>query len=131
MDKNGWLHRTANVINSRNGNIYNLTVDIAKAKDGRTILYATDGKIKKVGNVDVNSLKIKGSRQNSNTDIIPQTPEKVNRKNSISETFSDDFPIRSDLGSDIYGKDVALEFPIRKDIPKNNVDAEAKTGADG
>ena len=131
LDKNGWLHRKANVINSRNGNIYNLTVDIAKAKDGRTILYATNGKIKKVGNVQVGSLKIKGPGQNSNTDIIPQTPEKVNRKNSISETFSDDFPIRSDLGSDIYGKDVALEFPIRKDIPKNNVDAEAKTEADG
>lgn len=66
MDKNGWLHRNANVINKRNGNIYNLTVDIAKAADGRTILYATDGKIKKVGTVKVNSLKIKGSRQNSN-----------------------------------------------------------------
>lgn len=67
----------------------------------------------------------------SNADIIPQNSEKVNRKNSISETFPDDFPIRSDLGSDIYGKDVALEFPIRKDIAGNNVDAEAKTGADG
>ena len=37
-----------NVINQKNGNIYNLTVDIAKTADGRTILYATDGKIKKV-----------------------------------------------------------------------------------
>ena len=96
LDKNGWLHRKANVINSRNGNIYNLTVDIAKAKDGRTILYATNGKIKKVGNVQVGSLKIKGPGQNSNTDIIPQTPEKVNRKNSISETFPNDFPIKSE-----------------------------------
>lgn len=42
--------------------------EIAKYADGRTILYATDGKIKKVGNVDVNSLTIKGSRQNSNFD---------------------------------------------------------------
>ena len=42
--------------------------EIAKYADGRTILYATDGKMKKVGNVDVNSLTIKGSRQNSNFD---------------------------------------------------------------
>ena len=68
LDKNGWLHRNANVINQKNGNIYNLTVDIAKAADGRTILYATNGKIKKVGNVQVNSLKIKGSGQNSDFD---------------------------------------------------------------
>ena len=66
--------------------VFNKT-DIAKAKDGRTILYATNGKIKKVGNVQVGSLKIKGPGQNSNTDIKPQTPEKVNRKKSISENF--------------------------------------------
>ncbi len=77
LDKGGWLHRNANVINARNGNIYNLTVDIAKAKDGRTILYATHGKIKKVGNAEVNSLKIKGSKQNSNfDDILPQNTKK-------------------------------------------------------
>jgi hypothetical protein len=37
------------------------------------ILYATNGKIKSVGSVKVNSLKIKGSRQNTNT--IGITPE--------------------------------------------------------
>lgn len=57
LDQNGWLHRTANVINAQNGNIYELTLDIAKAKDGRHILYATNGKIKRVGNVQVNSQK--------------------------------------------------------------------------
>ena len=50
LDQNGWLHRTAYVINFQNGNVYELTVDIAKARDGRHILYATDGKIKRVGN---------------------------------------------------------------------------------
>ncbi|MBO5319477.1 MAG: hypothetical protein J6B01_06705 [Ruminococcus sp.] len=87
LDKNGWLHRNANVINRMNGNIYNLTIDIAKAADGRTILYATDGKIKKVGNVNVNSLKIKGSRQNSDFDgIIPQQDSNVNKQFSISDS---------------------------------------------
>lgn len=85
LDKNGWLHRNANVINQKNGNIYNLTVDIAKAADGRTILYATNGKIKKVGNVQVNSLKIKGSGQNSNFDTkVAQNGKGVKRSLSDS-----------------------------------------------
>ncbi len=79
LDENGWLHRNANVINSRNGNIYNLTFDIAKAADGRTILFTTKGKIMKVGHAEVNSLKLKGSGQHSNlNDSIPQAPENVN-----------------------------------------------------
>ncbi len=47
---------------------------------------ATDGKIKRVGSADVNSLKIKGSRQNTNTkQSISQDGENVNRKFSVSE----------------------------------------------
>lgn len=87
LDENGWLHRNANVINQKNGNIYNLTVDIAKAADGRTILYATDGKIKKVGNVQVNSLKIKGSGQNSNSNSkVPQNGNGVKGQFSLSDS---------------------------------------------
>lgn len=79
LDENGWLHRNANVINQKNGNIYNVIIDIAKTADGRTILYATDGKIKKVGSVQVNSLKIKGSGQDSNFfGSVPQSEENVN-----------------------------------------------------
>ena len=53
----------------KNGGVkYNLTFDIAKASDGRTILYTTKGKIKKVGNAEVHSLKIRGAEQNSNFD---------------------------------------------------------------
>lgn len=70
LDQNGWLHRKANVINAKNGNIYSLTLDIAKARDGRHILYATKGNINRVGNVQVNSLKIRGSGQNSNSESI-------------------------------------------------------------
>jgi hypothetical protein len=115
MDKNGWLHRNANVINQKNGNIYNLTVDIAKTADGRTILYATKGKIKKVGTVKVNSLKIKGSRQNSNfSDILPQKEDSVK---GYSLSAEDETPIkRGNLN--IKGEDVLLEVPIRDDISK-------------
>ncbi len=76
LDEKGWLHRTAHVVNTRNGAIYQITVDIAKARDGRHILYATHGKIKRVGNAEVNSLKNRGSRQNSNsnTTVAQKTP---------------------------------------------------------
>ena len=66
LDEKGWLHRIAYVINATNGNVHQVVMDIAKAKDGRIILFAVKGKTKKVGNVQVNSLKIKGSGQNSN-----------------------------------------------------------------
>ena len=90
MDKNGWLHRNANVINQKNGNIYNLTIDIAKTEDGRTILYATDGKIKKVGNAEVNSLKIKGSRQDSNFgSSVAENGNSVKRQFSLSESVEE------------------------------------------
>ena len=79
LDENGWLHRTAHVVNTRNGAIYQITVDIAKARDGRHILYATHGKIKRVGNAEVNSLKNRGSRQNSNSDTnVAQNATDVN-----------------------------------------------------
>ena len=85
LDENGWLHRNANVVNQKNGNIYNLTIDIAKSNDGRTILYATNGKIKKVGNVQVNSLKIRGSGLNSNfKNSIPAPYKKV--KQNVTNT---------------------------------------------
>lgn len=88
LDKNGWLHRNANVINKKNGAIYNLTLDIAKSKDGRTILYTTKGKIKKVGNVAVNSLKLRGSQQKSDfKDSISNHTENVN--NNLKESARD------------------------------------------
>lgn len=58
-----------------------MVLDIAKAKDGRHILYATKGKIKKVGNVQVSSLKIRGSGQNSNSNAtVAQRDNNVKRK---------------------------------------------------
>ena len=86
LDENGWLHRNAYVINAVNGNVYNLTVDIAKARDGRTIFYATKGKIKRVGQTQVDSIPKDGPWSHSDSDkSIAQDTSSVNRKYSISE----------------------------------------------
>ena len=87
MDRNGWLHRTANVINAKNGNIYQILMDLAKSEDGRIILYALNGKIKKVGNADVNSIVklTKGSSLNSNySKILSQNYELSSEKTDFS-----------------------------------------------
>ena len=103
LDSNGWLHRTANVINAKNGNIYQIKMDIAKAEDGRIILYALNGKTKRVGNAQVNSLKIKGSGQNTNSDgIVPQKETNVNRQYSLSaeqEAYFKDSKVRDENGN--------------------------------
>ena len=86
LDARGWLHRTAYVINNKNGKIYQITMDIAKARDGRIILYALNGKTKKVGNAEVNSLKIRGSSQNSNSGkTVAQKKQDVKMRFSLSE----------------------------------------------
>lgn len=122
LDKNGWLHRNANVINQKNGNIYNLTFDIAKTADGRTILYATDGKIKKVGNVQVNSLKIKGSGQNSNSKgIIPQKEGNVKRQFTLSN--SDGSTPKQYGFWNVFGEDIAYS-PTQEDISKTETTTE-------
>ncbi len=91
LDENGWLHRNAYAINAVNGSVYNLTVDIAKARDGRTILYATRGKIRKVGQTKVDSIPKDGPRSHSDSGkSIAQPTKKVNRKFSVSEENSSD-----------------------------------------
>lgn len=74
-------------------------MDIAKTRDGRMILYATNGQIKRVGNVQLNSLKIKGSGLNSNSNnSISNAIDSVNTENvedvsdvkySIDDSFND------------------------------------------
>ena len=86
LDKNGWLHRNANVIRNTDGSIFNITLDITKTQNGRMILYATNGQIKRVGNVQLNSLKIKGSGLNSNSiNSISKVSGNVNTKPSLAE----------------------------------------------
>ena len=86
LDENGWLHRNANVIRNTDGSIFNITLDITKTQNGRMILYATNGQIKRVGNVQLNSLKIKGSGLNSNSiNSISKVSGNVNTKLSLAE----------------------------------------------
>ena len=111
LDQNGWLHRKANVINAKNGNIYSLTLDIAKTRDGRHILYATKGKIKRVGNVQVNSLKLRGSGQNSNSESIVSHAENDVKKYSFSDMLMEEDNRRPAEGS--YTTD-EVEMQARK-----------------
>ena len=141
LDENGWLHRNAYVINAKNGSIYKITVDIAKARDGRVILYATNGKTQKVGSVQVNSLELRGSGQDSNSsgNSVPQnqknaTENSENTPFSLSEE-SNKKSVTPTKGWKVSGKDLAITpigesvkrktntgnvvpegFPIRKDI---------------
>ena len=91
LDKNGWLHRNVNVVNVKTGVIYNLTVDIAKTEDNRIVLYATKGKIKKVGQSEVNSLNNNGSGTHPNEKIITDSAEfvKFSIKDSDGNTLSE------------------------------------------
>ena len=109
FDKNGWLHRNANVINAQNGKIYNVTVDIAKTEDGRTVMYATKGKIKKVGQAKVNSLKIRGSTPHSNfKGIISQNKQKSNSsdKKTSEKDSEKQYALDIDSDEDITGAEV-------------------------
>ena len=130
LDKNGWLHRNANVINKKNGNIYNVTIDIAKAADGRTILYATDGKIKKVGNVEVNSLKIKGSRQNSNyNSSIPQNGGNVKGQNAGNGQHSISHADEEAIKRNTPGvKDVEETEQINEEIERVDLEYDSESG---
>lgn len=69
LDENGFLHRNANVINAKTGSIYQIAIDIAKADDGRMIAFALNGKTRKIGNVNVNSLSLRKEVQLQNTNL--------------------------------------------------------------
>ena len=90
LDENGWLHRNAYVINAINGDVFRITIDIAKTRDGRAIMYATKGKIERVGQSKVGSLKKRGPKTHSNSNgSVPQNGGSVNpsAKNSQQKNF--------------------------------------------
>jgi len=54
--------------------------------NGRTILYALNGKTKRAGNAEVNSLKIRGSSLNSNSnEKLTKNSEDVKEKFSFNQ----------------------------------------------
>lgn len=83
LDENGWEFRNAFVMD-KYGKIYSVTLNIAKSKDGRNILYDIN-KINEVGYGDVLS-NAKGKRSshinpNFVTNSISQSENNVNTKN--------------------------------------------------
>ena len=86
LDENGWEFRNAFVMD-KYGKIYSVTLNIAKSKDGRNILYDIN-KINEVGYGDVLS-NAKGKRSshinpNFVTNSISQNSKNVNTKNDES-----------------------------------------------
>ncbi len=85
LDENGWEYRTAYVEDIK-GNIYSVMLNIAKARDGRNILYDFNN-IRRVGNgvVPSNAKSKRGSHINPNSSgsIVPQSEEDV--KHSVSD----------------------------------------------
>ena len=118
FDKHGWLHRNANVINAKTGAIYNVTIDIAKTEDGRTVLYATKGKIKKVGQAKVSSLKVRGSTPYSNSAI--SIHESFPKSNSFDKKTSKDFKNDAENGKNVDdGSRSALKKKVIVNIEPN------------
>lgn len=73
LDQNGWEFKTAYVQDIK-GNIYETTLNIAKARDGRKILYAFSN-TKRVDGGDVSSIPKKGDSHttfNSGNSIAPK-----------------------------------------------------------
>ena len=128
FDKNGWLHRNANVINAKTGAIYNVTVDIAKTADGRTVLYATQGKIKRVGQAKVSSLVIRGSSPHSNSKgSISHSTEKSNTsaKKSSEKSSGKQYALDIDSeGENISGAEV-MGWLNKKPRSDGKLDLEA------
>ena len=88
----------------------NIPIAIYISKNGRAILYATDGNIKKVGSAKVNSLKIKGSRQNSDfLDIIPQSNAGSQADIENNPQSENSYSINEDGGMDSLYADVIRE----------------------
>lgn len=86
LDENGWEYRNA-IVMDKYGKLYSVTLNIAKSKDGRNILYDIN-KINEVGYGDVLS-NAKGKRSshinpNFVTNSISQSENNVNTKNDES-----------------------------------------------
>ena len=99
LDENGWEFRNAFVMD-KYGKIYSVTLNIAKSKDGRNILYDIN-KINEVGYGDVLS-NAKGKRSshinpNFVTNSISQSENNVNTKNDTDKGVDIKYSISDDV----------------------------------
>ena len=96
FDKNGWLHRSAYVVDNLKNDIYKISIDIAETQDGRYIMYALDGKTKKVGPADVNSLR-------RNSKVLQQ------------KTYYDDFTTKSNKSQEEVKEAHSISIPFSEE----------------
>ena len=99
LDENGWEFRNAFVMD-KYGKIYSVTLNIAKSKDGRNILYDIN-KINEVGYGDVLS-NAKGKRSshinpNFVNNSISQSENNVNTKNNTDKGVDIKYSISDDV----------------------------------
>ena len=99
LDENGWEFRNAFVMD-KYGKLYSVTLNIAKSKDGRNILYDIN-KINEVGYGDVLS-NAKGKRSshinpNFVTNSISQSENNVNTKNDTDKGVDIKYSISDDV----------------------------------
>ena len=81
LDENGWEFRTATMVNE-NGSIFDVLLNIAKARDGRRILYDIN-KIKKVGRTDVTRLRGSVDKSQLDNEIVSERAKDVNSNSTI------------------------------------------------
>ena len=99
LDENGWKFRNAFVMD-KYGKLYSVTLNIAKSKDGRNILYDIN-KINEVGYGDVLS-NAKGKRSshinpNFVTNSISQSENNINTKNNTDKGVDIKYSISDDV----------------------------------
>lgn len=101
LDENGWEHRSAIIVDKK-GNIYKAILNIAKAKDGRKILYDIN-KISNIGHGAVSS-KAKSQRDSHiNSNIANHNIARIN--SNVNNNFADE---SRKLGANLPGKKFSI-----------------------
>lgn len=119
LDENGWEYRSV-IIADKKGNIYKAILNIAKAKDGRKILYDIN-KISNIGHGVVSS-KAKSQRDSHiNSNIANHNIARIN--SNVNKNFADE---SRKLGANLPGK----KFSIFEDGTDKNLVAMHNLSAD-
>lgn len=110
LDENGWEYRSV-IIADKKGNIYKAILNIAKAKDGRKILYDIN-KISNIGHGVVSS-KAKSQRDSHiNSNIANHNIARIN--SNVNKNFADE---SRKLGANLPGKKFSIfEDGTEKDL---------------
>ncbi len=133
LDENGWTHYTVTLMQT-NGDVYEATINVAKAKDGRNILYDIN-QIKRTGHGAVSSESQTAQRDSlinpSSADSISDSDEKVNENVQFSASKPEIIAkITSDYGySDESANGIYKAARTMKQNAGSTADAEELTMA--